>query len=263
MNRILAKKLIGGSLLVLFSLQIQGCLKTRAQLRNESGPEVRSDFRGEGGEERSSARAPSSAPAVQDVKPQVNYLVEEMKDELTRLSGRVEDLERQQRENEKSSNQEQAKETFHALEVRVSQLEKDQQSIQESARQAQEEALVRQDPADLLKETRTLFKEGKYQEVLDQLAKLQRLPKFKGLEDVFFLKGESLFHLKQYKKAVVEFSRFPEKFTHSPHLPEALFKIGLSFDAMGMKEDAKGFYQDLVEKFPRSTQAKTARKKIK
>jgi len=203
------------------------------------------------------------APALQEVKPQSQYLVEELKDEITRLTGRIEDLERQQKEFEKESSHEQVKESFHKLEVRVGQLEKGQESIQESLHHAEEVAQSHQDPNELLKDAKASFNQGKYQEAADQLAKYQKTPKVKGLDEAAFLRGESFFHLKQYKKAIVEYSKFPEKFSHSVHLPEALYKIGLSFDLMGMKEDAKGFYQEVVEKFPKSTHAKNARKKLK
>jgi len=46
-------------------------------------------------------------------------------------------------------------------------------------------------------------------------------------------------------------------------MPEALYKIGMSFESLGMGEDAKGFYQELVEKYPKSPEAKKARKKVK
>ena len=46
-------------------------------------------------------------------------------------------------------------------------------------------------------------------------------------------------------------------------LPLALYNIGLSFDALGMKSDAQGFYAEVVEKFPRSAEAKKAKAKLK
>ena len=44
---------------------------------------------------------------------------------------------------------------------------------------------------------------------------------------------------------------------------DALLKIGQSFEALGMKEDAKGFYQELTDKFPKSPEAAKAKKKVK
>ena len=46
-------------------------------------------------------------------------------------------------------------------------------------------------------------------------------------------------------------------------MPTALYKIGLSFESLGMKDDAKGFYQELIEKHPKSQEAKKAKAKMK
>jgi TolA-binding protein len=46
-------------------------------------------------------------------------------------------------------------------------------------------------------------------------------------------------------------------------MPEALYKIGVSFEALGSKDDAKGFYQLLIDKFPKSSQAKKVKSKLK
>jgi TolA-binding protein len=61
----------------------------------------------------------------------------------------------------------------------------------------------------------------------------------------------------------VDYSQFPEKFPKSPRTPKALFQIALSFDALEMKDDARGFYQELAEKYPNSPEAKKAKAKKK
>ncbi len=270
MTSVSVKKIIGAGLVVLFSVSVlQGCLKTRAQLRGESVADHQGDSTGEGGE-RLTTRVLASEGPPQDVKPHGEYVIEELKDEFTRLQGRIEDLERQEKDFERAPSREQSGDLFRRLEARISQLEKGQQAIQdilhelrESVPQSHEALVARQETSDLFTESKNLFAEKKYQEAADQLGKYQKLPKAKNLEEAAFLRGESFFRLKQFKKAVVEYSKFPEKYTRSAHCPEALFKIGLSFDAMGMKEDAKGFYQELVEKFPKSILAKSARKRLK
>ena len=87
--------------------------------------------------------------------------------------------------------------------------------------------------------------------------------KAKQHEEATFIRAESYYSLAQYKKAIVDYSKFPEKFTKSKRMPLALYKIGLSFEHLGMKEDAKGFYQELVEKFPKSPEGVKARAKAK
>ena len=238
-------------------IPLQGCLKTRAQLKGDASL----DRRTEDGAESGASRGVSAAPPLQEVHPQGEYVVEELKDEITHLSGRIEDLERQAKDQERGANQEK-EHILQKLETRFAQMEKKQESLQEAFEKLRESALPK-DPAELMRDAKSLYGDGKYQEAAEKLAIYLKSPKVKNQEDAIFLRGECFYQLKQYKKAVVEYSHFPEKFTHSPILPDALYKIGLSFEAMGLKEDAKGFYQELVEKFPKSALAKKARKKLK
>lgn len=240
-------------------LSLSACLKTRAQLRSESSGDGLSDERVPISDSSDSMRRPSSAPPVQDVKTHGEYAVEELKDEITRLTGRIEELERHQ----KNADPEKLQETLKQVDSRLAQLEKSQQAMQESLSEAHQLASSLQDPSELMKEAKNLFSDGRYQEAADQLTKYEKMNKAKNKEEAAFLKGESYFHLKQFKKAIVEYSKFPEKYTKSNFYPEALYKIGLSFDAMGLKDDAKGFYQELVEKFPKSAQAKKVKRKVK
>ncbi len=245
------------SVLALLAIGTQGCLKTRAQLRGDGGSHADSS------DEKDNRDISKSTPAppVQDVHPQGSYVVEELKDEITHLSGRIEDLERQAKDSEQDS-LEADEEIIKKLDVRVAQLEKNQAGLQDALDKFKE-SLAPKDPIDLMKEAKSLYGEGKYQEGIDKLGHYLHIPKVKNADEATFLRGEGYYQLKQFKKAIVEYSKFPETYTHSSHFPEALYKIALSFDALGMKDDAKGFYQELVEKFPKSAQAKKVKKHSK
>ena len=107
------------------------------------------------------------------------------------------------------------------------------------------------------------FNEGEFDTAIDGLSAYLKNPKAKRAEEATFYRAEAYFATKQYKKAIVDYSRFPEKFTKSKRMPHALLQIGRSFEAMGMKEDAKGFYQELTDKFPKSPEAKKVRSKTR
>src|SRR4051812_42650293 len=64
-------------------LTFSGCLKTRAQLRDD--------------DDRDGPTKPVPAQ-VQEVQPQGQYVLDEIKSELTRMNGRIEDLERTQKQ---------------------------------------------------------------------------------------------------------------------------------------------------------------------
>lgn len=198
---------------------------------------------------------------AQDVQPQGRYVVDELKAAITTLEGRIEELERQEKElNAQGSANE--KEEMKKLVERINQLEQNYAQLNDSFKKAQETA-VPADPEDLFKKGKTQFSEDNFEAAAETFAQYLKNSKVKSPQDASFLRGESLFKLKLYKKAILEYSKFPEKYSHSSHMPEALYKIGLCFDALGMKDEAKGFYQELKEKYPKSAQAKKIKKKVK
>jgi tol-pal system protein YbgF len=223
---------------------LTGCLKTRSQLRDDDDED----------------RRPVPAK-VQEVQPQGAYVIDEIKSEMTRLQGRVEDVERTQRQ-ETTQHNKQAKEQIQTLENRVQELEQAQAQMLEAIKKIQSSAPVADQP-DVFNKGKNEYKAGKFDDAAETLSDYLKAPKGKHIEEATFLRGESYFALKQYKKAILDYSKFPEKFTSSRKLPTALFKIGQSFEALGMKEDAKGFYLEVVEKFPKSPEATKAKKKVK
>jgi tol-pal system protein YbgF len=234
-------------LLVLCSISATSCLKTRAQVREEESNTPSTDAH---------AGVPSQ---VKDVDDHGSYALDEIKGELTRLNGRIEDLER----NSQNQNGQPTKDDLKKLESRIIELEQAQANMLEAIKKLQEAPAANPDPLDALEAGKKSFNNKNYDAAIDQLSNYLKAPKGKHSEEATYLRGESYFQLKQYKKAIVDFSKFPEQYTHSKLMPQALFRIGQSFDALGMKEDASGFYQELVEKFPKSPEAKKARTKIR
>ncbi|MGK5087721.1 tetratricopeptide repeat protein, partial [Bdellovibrionota bacterium FG-2] len=226
-------------------LILSGCLKTRTQIKEEGGDET---------------AKPVAAP-IQDVQPQGQYVIDEIKSEITRLTGRIEDLERTQKQGAETANQAQ-KEDQKKLETRVVELEKAQALLIENFKTAEETSLNK-DPEELYTKASTQLEAGTLDTAIETLSTYLNHPKAKKIQEATFQRAEAYYQLKQYKKAIVDYSKFPEKFPRSHHNPEALYKIGLSFEALGMKDDAKGFFQELAEKFPKSSEAKKVRSKLK
>ncbi|HLE01030.1 MAG TPA: tetratricopeptide repeat protein [Bdellovibrionota bacterium] len=233
-------------LLLALTLLNSACLKTRAQLKEDS----------------SSDDVSNPVPAkVQDVQPQGQYIIDEIKGELTRLTGRIEDLERNDKQQAANSSIA-GKEDVKKLEARIAELEQAQAAILESIKKA--EATNTADPSELFERGKQQFEAGNHEGAIESFTAYLKGPKQKpSAESATFMRAEAYYQLKQFKKAIVDYSKFPEKFTTSKKMPVALLKIGQSFDALGMRDDAKSFYQELIEKFPKSQEAKKARAKLK
>lgn len=223
-----------------------GCLKSRFQ------------YRGDGDDP--AAVTPISAQ-VKDVRPQDEYVLDEVKLELTRLNGRIEELERASQAASGSAPQ---KDDLKKFESRIVELEQAQAKMIETIQKyKQVDSISPEESEDLYKKGKSKYNLGHYDEAIEVFTEYLKNSKASDTEDATYYRAESYFKLKQYKKAIVDYSRFPEKFTRSKRMPSALFRIGSSFDALGMKEDAKGFYQELVDKFPKTSEAKKARSKLK
>jgi len=226
-------------------------------------------MRDDSGFEVDSVRASSSQNSGQAAD---SYVVDELKAEIARLSGRIEDLERGRAENAQTANSQAP--TLQALDGRVSELEKGQLAILEVLKgkgkatttpSAGGAAEVAQE-GNALERGRALFQAGKFEPAIEALKQfLEENPKGRGpqTEECIYLLGESYFLLKQYQASIVEYSKLPEKFPNSKRLPGALLRIAQAFESMGLHEDAKGFYLELMDKYPKSPEAKKALEKQK
>jgi TolA-binding protein len=148
----------------------------------------------------------------------------------------------------------------------VTELETAQANMLEAMKKMQEEGIA-EDPSELYNKGKAEFDAENWDGAIEDLNNYFKNPKAKedkkNREDATFYRAESYFKLQKYKLAIADYSEFPEKYTKSKHMPEALYKIGVSFEALGSKDDAKGFYQLLVDKFPKSPQAKKVKSKLK
>lgn len=240
---------------LLTAATLSGCLKTRAQLRDE--PE---DM---GTNEQYAQPVPVH---VQDAQPG-SYLLDEVKTEITRLNGRIEDLERAQA-SASSGNGQASDEKIKQLETRIAELEQAQITVLETLKKMQASAATLSqaqapDAESFLDQGKAQMAAKDLEAAIESFSKYLASSKAKKIQEATFLRAESYYGLKQYKKAIVDYSKFPEKFPQSRRLPESLYKIGLSFEGLGMKEDARAFFQDLVDRFPKSDEAKKAKSKLK
>jgi TolA-binding protein len=64
------------------------------------------------------------------------------------------------------------------------------------------------------------------------------------------------------KKALAAYQDFLTRFPKSPRIPEGLFKVGETMRNMGYSSDAKIFYEEIVQKHPKSDFVKQAKARL-
>lgn len=80
---------------------------------------------------------------------------------------------------------------------------------------------------------------------------------------VYFNLGLLNYWDKKYNDAITYFSKIYTKWPKSSFSPRALLYIARSFDKQKKGDEAKAMYQELINKYPTSTHAKTAKKEVK
>jgi len=211
-------------LLVIATLSAS-CLTTRSQLRNNSS---------------------------QDTYSSQSSAVDEMKVEIARLSEKVEELQKGDGNNRMMD-----------IEKRLTEIENTQMESL-SRLKTSDQPQTGKEPVQKFVRGIIAFNSGDYSTAIDKLSEYLAHSKSKNhLQEATYLRGESYFALKRYKKAIVDFSRFPETWTKSRRVPLALYRIAVSFEGLGMKGDAKAFYQDLVARYPKSPEARKAKKALR
>lgn len=75
--------------------------------------------------------------------------------------------------------------------------------------------------------------------------------------------AEDLFTKKEWRKAVLAYQRFRDENPKSKRFPKATLRIGQAFQELGMKDDAKTFFEEVIAKYPGSDEAKQAKTLLK
>ena len=77
-----------------------------------------------------------------------------------------------------------------------------------------------------------------------------------------FYRGEDFFKQKKWKDAIVSYQKYRESYPKGKMYPEATYQIGLCFLELGMKDESKSFFEEVRQKFPKSSLAKKAKKQL-
>lgn len=92
---------------------------------------------------------------------------------------------------------------------------------------------------------------------------IQRYPNSANADNAQFWIGETFFREKAYEKAILEYQKVIERYPKGNKVPAALLKQGHAFLALGDKVNSRLLFEELVRKFPHSAEAKLASDKLK
>lgn len=179
---------------------------------------------------------------------------EEVKEEMGRLGNAVE--ERSQKQQQQLDDM---KKELTALTARVQALEQRAVSEDLAVTKAADEAKKAS-----YETGKAAFDDGKYEDAARILrAVLDKHPKGDEAKKSHFVLAESLFASKDFASAALEFSDFQKNYPKDPLVPTAIYRQANAFRNMGKSKEAKLFYQELIERYPKSSLAAKARQERK
>jgi tol-pal system protein YbgF len=92
---------------------------------------------------------------------------------------------------------------------------------------------------------------------------IKAFPKDKDLLDnAHFWVGEAHLAEKHYDKAILSYQKVVTDFPKSDKVDGALYKMGLAFSGLGYDDDAKVFFEELLQKHPKSALVKDAKARL-
>jgi TolA-binding protein len=214
-------------LVVFLCLGLMGCpaLQSRNELKTADGRFETSD--NSSSRPSRSVAAPARAEAVSDYQ---NLL-----EEVRRLNGQVEEMQHKMQQYEQNKNQDSVAVKIDAIEKRLISFS----------------------------ETLLLFEQQMNQKLgASSAAKPSEAKPTNSKSEDPFEKGEALFKKSDWKNAILEFNRYRDNFPKGKNYSEATYKIGVCFQELNMKEEARAFYTEVIEKFPKAKSARSAKYRL-
>ncbi len=78
-----------------------------------------------------------------------------------------------------------------------------------------------------------------------------------------FETAQDQFAQKEWKKAILNYEKYREESPKGKQIAEATFKIGVCFQELGLKDEAKTFFEEVVARFPKSEDSRRAKIRLK
>lgn len=74
--------------------------------------------------------------------------------------------------------------------------------------------------------------------------------------------GQGHFAKREWKKAILSFHKYTDEAPKSKLIPDAKYKIGVSFQELGMKDEAQAYYEEVVANFGSTEAGKKAKLRL-
>lgn len=116
---------------------------------------------------------------------------------------------------------------------------------------------------ELYDDSLALYRNGKYEDaILGFKDFLKNYPKSDLADNAQFWIGESYFSLKQYEQAILAYNDVIKRYPKGNKIPNALLRQSLAFIEINDKTSARLLLRKIIKEYPNSSEAKIASKKM-
>ncbi|HVI75927.1 MAG TPA: tol-pal system protein YbgF [Anaeromyxobacteraceae bacterium] len=91
---------------------------------------------------------------------------------------------------------------------------------------------------------------------------VKRWPSDPRAADANFRLGELWYGDRRYREAILAYGKVAQDFPRSDKAPDALLRTGESMLALDLRDDARGLFEEVVNRYPRSTAAQRAKARL-
>lgn len=267
-------RFIDSGLILIFSLALAGCASKRdlenlrydveelrtgsSKVEKELGA-LRSETRE--GMEKSLNGLQSDMEGIRKGAADLQANIEVMKVDMQVLSGKLDDaaIAAKKPADELTLLRDDMERRFAAVEGRMAKLES---ALEEQKKGAAAE--MEKNPEALYQKGLDTFRNGDPQKARELLGKFIELqPAHELAANAHYWLGETYYSQKNFEQAVLEFQEVIKNFPGKEKVPAALLKQAMAFKELSDTKSARYLYKKLIEEFPSTDEAKTAKEKLK
>lgn len=96
-----------------------------------------------------------------------------------------------------------------------------------------------------------LYRQGQYDGAATGLKGfIDRYPRDRMVPDAVYMLGDAYTKLGRHREAAEQYLRLSTDFSKAPRAPDALLKLGMALNAMGVREQACATYQEVTRRYP-------------
>lgn len=209
---------------------LTGCLQTRTAVKEQEEKVV----------------LKKQVANLQQSTADVNTRFQEVQDEFLRLNGRIETNEaRFARTDQKIDKNTQG------LDLRFKEMDSKLLAYREEIDELKAQL------ATLQEENRRAQAQAQAEAIRDAQARAQ------AAEKGPYALAEDSFEKKNWKEAILDYEKYRKSNPKGKQFAMATYKIGVSFQELGLIDEAKAFYEEVIQKFPKSSEAGKAQTRLK